>query len=208
VTGDLAKLGVFVLFVALAVAAGGRRTSGRRIDVFVAFVLATSLLAGLLQKESWPFTNWALVHHLAPTRFENVLELEAVDADGRSWPLDARALQPLSLEELRSWLTPRLDTLSDGERAALGSWLLARAEQARQRARDGRRVGSNERWLGPLAAPYHFTRPRPWDDPAAVPDRPLVALRVYADSWDVEARLHAPGRRERRLAWEYRPVAR
>jgi hypothetical protein len=190
--------------VALATAAGGRRRSARRIDVFVAFVLAVSILAGVLQKDIWPFTNWALVHHLSPKRFEDVLELEGVDADGRRSPLDARALQPLALEELRSWLKPRLDVLSAPERDALGRWLLGRAETARQRARAGRHVGSNERWLGPLAAPYHFTRPRPWDDPASVPDRPFVALRVYAASWDVDD----PGRRERRLAWEYRPVAR
>lgn len=207
-TGDLLKLGVFVLFVALAVVAGGRRRSKGRIDAFVAFVLAASILAGVLQKESWPFTNWALVHHVSPKRLENVLEIEGVDAEGRSSPLDARALQPLALEELRSWLTPRLDSLTDPQRAALGGWLLPRAESARQGARAGRHVGSNERWLGPLAAPYHFTRPRPWDDPAAVPDRPFVALRVYADSWDVEARHEDPQRRERRLAWEYRPVAR
>lgn len=207
-TGDLLKLGVFVLFVALAVAAGGRRTSTRRVDAFVAFVLAASILAGVLQKESWPFTNWALVHHLSPKRFENVLELEALDTDGRSWPLDARALQPLALEELRSWLTPRLDVLTAPQRDALGSWLLLRAEAARQRALAGKSVGSNERWLGPLAAPYHFTRPRRWDDLASVPDRRFVALRVYADSWDVEVRHQDPDRHERRLAWEYRPVAR
>src|SRR5687767_2400231 len=98
---DLVRLGCFVLFVALGLLAArtaGRLDHRRRVDVLLVYVLVLTGVVGLVQQESWPFTQWALVNHLSPKRIVS-LELEAIDERGGSWVVDLRVLQPLSPEE-------------------------------------------------------------------------------------------------------------
>ena len=149
--------------------------------------MAVSLAVGFTQVEAWPFTNWALVHGLAPPRMSS-WEIEGLDATGRAWPVDARVLQPMAPEEFGSWMFSRLPRLSDDARARLGRFLLERAEAGRARLVAGEPVGGNERVLGPLAAPFHFQQKPVWHGPADVPAAPFVAVRVQVLEWDVEAR--------------------
>src|SRR5574342_612350 len=115
---DLARLGVFALLVALGLMAARRARGGEgrpAADRLIVYVLAVSCLVGVTQVESWPFTNWALVNHGSPRRIVS-LELEGLDASGRGWTVDLRVLQPLSPEEVATWLKANLPSLLPQER--------------------------------------------------------------------------------------------
>jgi hypothetical protein len=183
---DIARLLAFASFVALGVAVA-LRAERRRADRLIGFVLVLSTAVGLTQVEAWPFTNWALVHGLAPPRMSS-WEIEGIDASGRAWPVDARVLQPLAPEEFGSWMFSRVPRLPDDARARVGRFLLERAEAGRQRLLEGGVVGGNELLLGPLAAPFHFQQKPVWNGAADVPRAPFVAVRVQVLEWDVEAR--------------------
>jgi hypothetical protein len=194
---EIARLGVFLVFVALGAFAWWRRDRGSA-DRLILYVLAVSLAVGLSQQEAWPFSNWALVHGLAGPRAGS-WEMEAVDAAGRSWPVDPRVLQPLSPEEFGAWMFGSVPRLTPQGRRRLADFVLDRAEAGRRRLKAGERLGVSESRLGPLAAPYHFHTHAVWRTPADAPDAPFVALRVWALSWDVEERARDEGRVERRL---------
>lgn len=193
---DVARLVVFGGFVTLGLAVI-RAPDRRRVDRLLAFVLAVSLAAGITQVEAWPFSNWALVHHLAPRRVTS-WELEAFDAEGRAWPVDARVLQPLAPEEFGAWMLAHVPALPREGRARLGSFLLARAEAGRMDLRAGRCVGANERVLGRFAAPFHFQQKRVWRSAADVPAVPFASVQITLLSWDVEERAQDETRVSRR----------
>ncbi|HET7295483.1 MAG TPA: hypothetical protein VFM88_23915 [Vicinamibacteria bacterium] len=201
---DLLRLGCFALFVTLgllAARAAGRPDHRRRVDLLIAYVLAVTGVVGLVQQESWPFTQWALVHHLSPKRIVS-LELEAIDERGTSCVVDLRVLQPLAPEEFATWLKANLPRLGPRERERLGQFLLQRAEQGRQRYLAGGEAAPNRWILGPLAAPYHFHDARTWRSRADVPPTPFRRLRAWFLEWDVEQRLADPKRVDRRLLFE------
>ena len=203
---DVARLGAFALFVALGVMAARRaRGPGSRpaADCLIGYVLAVSCLVGVTQVESWPFTNWALVHHGSPRRIVS-LELEGLDAGGRGWVIDLRVLQPLAPEEFATWLKANLPALTPPERERLARFLLERAEQGRRRLLAGRSPAPNQALLGPLDAPYHFHDAKTWTSAAQVPATPFVGLRAWFWDWDVEERFADPTRVERRLLFETR----
>lgn len=183
---DVARLAAFLGFVALGLAVA-RRPERRRVDRLIAYVMALSVAVGLTQVEAWPFTNWALVHSMAPSRMSS-WEIEGLDATGRAWPVDARVLQPLAPEEFGSWMFARVPGLPEDARARVGRFLLDRAEAGRQRLVSGQPVGGNETLLGPLAAPFHFQQKPIWRAPSDVPAEPFVAVRVQVLEWDVETR--------------------
>jgi hypothetical protein len=201
---EIVRLGVFLLFVALGFFAWWRGRRGRpeparrAADHLILYVLAVSLAVGLSQQESWPFSNWALVHGLASSRAAS-WEMEAVDATGRSWPVDPRVLQPLSPEEFGAWMMGNLPRLAPEGRERLARFVLERAEAGRRRLKAGERVGVSESRLGALASPYHFHAKVIWRAPSDAPDAPFVALRVWGLSWDVEERARDETRVVRRL---------
>jgi hypothetical protein len=199
---DVVRLGVFLLFVALGLAAAwaARRGGHPRaaVDRLLVYVLVVTCAVGLVQVESWPFTTWALVNHGSPERIVS-LELEGVDATGRAWVVDLRVLQPLAPEEFATWLKFTLPRLTPPERRRLGLFLLQRAEEGRQRLLSGGRVAPNQWLLGPLDAPYHFHDAKTWTSPAQVPATPFVALRAWFLDWNVEERFADEARVERRL---------
>jgi hypothetical protein len=201
---EIVRLGVFLAFLALGLFAWWRRDRASA-DRFLAYVLAVSLAVGLSQQESWPFSNWALVHGLAPARTAS-WEMEAVDAHGRSWRVDPRVLQPLSPEEFGASMLASLPRLAPAGRESLARFVLQRAEAGRRRLKAGERAGVSEARLGPLAAPYHFHTSPVWRSAADVPDVPFVGLRVWALSWDVEERARDEARVERRLLLELAPA--
>jgi hypothetical protein len=198
---DLARLGVFALFVALGLMAA-RVPDRRRTDAFIAYVLAAGAAVGLVQLESWPFTTWALVSH-APSRRMSSLLVEASDAEGRTSVVDLRVLQPVPPEDFAVWLKahgPRLDARG---RASLGRFLLERAEEGRLRLRAGERVAPNQWLLGGADAPYHFHDAKTWTHPGQVTAAPFTRVRALFLEWDPEERYRDERRMARQLVLEY-----
>lgn len=205
---DVARLGCFLTFVALGLAAawGSRRPGARqRIDVLIGYVLAVTAVVGLVQQESWPFTHWSLVSGRPAQRMTS-LEVEGLDATGRGYVIDLRVLQPLSPEEFASWLKANEQRLGPRGEESLGRFLLQRAEAGRRRLLGRGRVAPNQWLMGPAAAPYHFHDAKTWRSAAQVPAAPFTGLRAWFVEWDVDERYVDERRVTRRLLFEYRPA--
>src|SRR5262249_53706950 len=125
---DLMRMAVFLglLLLGVAVARSGGSAGGGRgpVTAFVLYVVVVSTVVGLVQRESWPFTNWALFHHLTPGRIPGLLQLELLDAAGHSYPVDGRAWEPLAPEELESWMNRYFRRLDPGQRTRVAAFLL------------------------------------------------------------------------------------
>jgi hypothetical protein len=201
----VARLGAFLLFVALgllAARAASRPGVRRRVDVLLVYVLVVTGLVGLIQQESWPFTQWSLVAGVSPRRMRS-LEVHGLDAQGRAYIVDLRVLQPLSPEDFASWLYANVERLPPAGRERLARFLLERAEAGRQRLLRGEYVAPNQWLLGPLAAPYHFHDAKTWRSADQVPAGPFTGVRAFFLEWDVEERFRDPGRVARRLLFEF-----
>ena len=204
---EVVRLGCFALFLALGLMAARAATPAerrRRADALIAYVLGITALVGLVQQESWPFTNWALVSY-PPSRRMSSLEVQAADAAGRTSVVDLRVLQPVPPEDFAVWLKARLPHLDAAARASLGRFLLERAEGGRRRLLAGERVAPNQWILGRADAPYHFHDAKTWVDATQVTADPFTRVRAYFLEWDVEERLADDRRVERRLLFEYPP---
>ena len=185
----------FMLFVGCgaAVAVGHRfftRVDRRRLtNTFVLVALFTSFSSGLSQHDMWPFSSWKMMTGLtAPaTRELPTLSIVGVDAGGNEHAIDYRAWNPLSPEELDSWLRHDFYQLDAAARQRVASYLLGRANRAREAALTTGLAYPN-RWLGPLTAPTHLLHPTLWSRSDSVPKIPFVGLRIYEESWDLEAR--------------------
>lgn len=203
---DLLRLGVFLafLFLGLRIARAPEARRRARVGQLIAYVLGVTGAVGVTQIESWPFSNWALVHGLSSRRGA-ALSLEAQDASGRWYRVDFRALQPLAPEEFAAWFRASLDGLDAAGRARVGRFLLEKSETARRRFLGGGRVGANERLLGMLGAPYHFhfDAGKGWRSADDVPASPFLALRVLLLEWDVEERRADESRVGRRLLLDF-----
>jgi hypothetical protein len=200
-TGGLAFAGFLLLALVVRAAEGGPRRRNA-VHALLGYLLAVSLLAGLGQRDLWPFSNWKLAAgRVAPavTRVRVV----AVDEAGAEHRIDYRAWQPLAYDELAPWLETVFPSLDEAGREGAARFLLGRAEAARRRSRDGGRPGTAGRWLGPLAAPYFVQHPRRWTSAEATPPWPFVGLRLYRESWTLEERRREPGHAERVLVYEY-----
>jgi hypothetical protein len=206
-TVDLARLGCFLVFVGLGLLAArpSRRPGPRhRTDRLIGYVLAVTAVVGLVQQESWPFTTWSLVSG-TPARRMTSLEIEGLDAAGRGYVVDLRVVQPLSPEELASWLKANEHRLGRAGQDSLGRFLLRRAEDGRRRLLEQGRVAPNQWLLGPADAPYHFHDAKTWTSAAQVPASPFTALRAWFLEWDTGERYADDRRFTRRLLFEYKP---
>lgn len=201
---DLVRLGCFLVFLALGWMVSRHPDSRARVDRLLAYVLGITLLVGLLQQESWPFTHWALVNHVRSSAVVT-WEMEGLDRAGRAYLIDPRVLQPLAPEDFGAWMLGRLPQLAEAGASHLGQFLLGRAETGRLEFRAGHRFPANARILGPLAAPYHFHARRLWRHATDVPDGPFVALRVWELRWDAEERFRGGGETVRRLLLDFDP---
>ena len=147
---ELARLACFVLFVA----AGARiptirepRARRRAIQAFLAYTLLVSLAAGLTQRDAWPFSSYPIAAGLAGGgTVQTRLEFRGVDDRGAEWLIHPLSWSPLFHQTLQLWFDQSFPRLSEPEKARVGAFLLARAEDARQRLLQGHRIGS-ERWL-------------------------------------------------------------
>jgi hypothetical protein len=201
---DLLRLGCFLVFVALGLFAARGRVPGarRRSDALIAFVLAVTAVVGLVQQESWPFTQWSLVSG-TPARQMTSLEVEGTDASGRGYVIDLRVLQPLAPEEFASWLKANERRLGPRGEESLGRFLLQRAEEGRRRMLERGRVAPNQWLLGPADAPYHFHDAKTWTSTAQIPSSPFTGLRAWFLEWDVDERYADERRVTRRLLVAY-----
>lgn len=177
----------------------------RPIRVVIAIGVAMSLLAGLSQRELWPFATWALIPGTMPAQVQ-VRGLVCSNAAGESFAVDHRAWGPLTEEELLSWLAGPYQRLSLPQQDAARAELLAKAEAARVRAAAGRSPAPHPSPLGPLAASSHLMHPALWRRPDRVPVTPCIALRYVARSWNVDSVAAGRGRIAEETLWEYRPA--
>lgn len=178
---ELLRLGSFAAFVLLGLRV--RRALGERrraaIQHLLAYVLALSAGVGLLQWDDWPFTSHTIAvgraradSRVCQTRFFGV------DEAGQEWRLDPYTWTPVYDSILQYWVEQAPPRLAPAERERALSFLMARAEQSRQRLAAGRAVGP-QRLLGPAGAPYWLLLPRF----TTVPSQPYAALRVYSGCW-------------------------
>jgi hypothetical protein len=204
VVAALAFLG-FLGALARVRRAEARGEAARRAAVngLLIYALAVSVAAGLSQRDAWPFARWPMAAGRAAARGEGV-RLLAVDAQGREWPVDFRAWQPLAFDELNPWLYRSFPRLAPEERRRVLAHLLDVSERARRRARSGGSVGYFDRYLGPFAAPYFDLHPRTWSPGAGTPAEPFTGLRLYHEAWDHEQRRRRPDSVERTLLDEHR----
>jgi hypothetical protein len=196
----------FAVFLALGLCAraAAAPAARRRWTVrLIAYVAGVSLLAGLTQKDAWPFTSHTIaVGRARPDAPVCLIELAGVDADGQERRLDPYSWMPLYESVLHYWLERNLSRLTPPERDVALSFLLARAEASREWLSAGRAIGP-QRWLGPLGAPYWLLLPRP-----SASAEPLTGLRVYQACWVPRERYADPLKRRRRLLAEhFEPVA-
>ena len=197
---NIAAALAFAAFVASALACAGRRAPPpkrkARVSLFLLYACAASFEVGLTQRDLWPFVAWPLVAgRIGPTVTHP--RLVAVDARGAEHDVDYRAWQPLSLDELYAWSEQDLMRLPPSQRDSAFAYLLQLAEAGRARAASGGRPGQRVLVPAPLTAPLFLLHPHRWDDSAAVPPAPFVALRYYRETWSLERR----ARRREDVAW-------
>ena len=218
---EFARLGAFLGFLSLGFAIVWREKQKREtrtaITRFVVYGLAISCLTGFTQIEAWPFTTWALVHHVSQKTMVD-WKIEAVTASGRAYPIDPRFMEPLPYEDFDTWLKQHFLALGltpaeiasgvlhppTAEQNRVAQFLVDRLEQSRSRVRDGKSPGTDGWLLGRLSAPYHFDRPTVWRSAVDVPETPFVGLRIWQIEWDIEQRYEDESRIQRQLIFRYR----
>ena len=139
----------------------------------------------------------------ATTRDLPTPRIMGVDADGQEYDIDYRAWQPLSLEELISWLNFDFFRLEPSARDRVGRYFLDSANHAREQALSPDGLAYPNRWLGPFTAPTHMLHPPMWSSRGSVPRNSFAGIKIYEESWDLEERWGDPTRVTRTLAYEY-----
>jgi hypothetical protein len=195
-------LGLLVAFSGQFFPEGGKR---KVKNMFLGFALFISLAAGVTQHNMWPFSSWPVLAMQLPaaTRDLPTPRIVAVDSDGIERDIDYRAWQPLSLEELNSWMNLHFFKLDAAAKDRVGKYLLDRANHAREQALSPSGLAYPNRWLGPFTAPTHLLHPAIWSHADNVPKASFVKIRIYEQSWDLELRERDPSRVTRALAYEY-----
>jgi hypothetical protein len=184
----------------LAEPAKRRLTNG-----FLIFVLMVSFASGLTQHNLWPFASWPVMAIPMPatTRDLPTPRIMGVDSGGKEYDIDYRAWRPLSLEDLTSWLNLHFFRLDPQAQERVGRYFLDRSNCAREEALSPSGLGYPNRRLGPLTAPTHILHPAIWSEAGRVPRNSFVALRIYEESWDLEAYRRDPAQVTRVLVYEY-----
>lgn len=163
----------------------------RFTSVLLLYVVVVTGTAGATGRDLWPFSAWQLVVDLAPEAVGDApdaqsLLIRAFDATGVDHAVDYRAWQPLSVEDLSTWLVTSFSDLDPSHQEVVGAHLLARAEEGRLQALSGQTPGVSDRIFGPFSAPFHLLHPRRWSDPDAVPTEPFTGIRFYREYFDLE----------------------
>jgi len=193
---------VVSLLIALATAGGPAVDRQRTISLLILYVLGVTFTAGLTHRDLWPFSGWPMMSVPPPEEVGPQLPFSwiyGVTADGAEYPLDPRALDPISMSELLAWLDYRLAEASPEQQRRIGALLLDRANLARAAVRAGESPG----YLGPLGAPRHLLFGPRWTGPGDVPGVPFRGVRWYRESWNIDGRLANPEMLTRSLGFEY-----
>jgi hypothetical protein len=196
-------LGFVVLGLVAAHSTSGKGGRRRNVNIFLVYTLVLGLGAGLSQREAWPFSTWPLV---AGTVWQGFTQrrVVALDADGREYPIDYRAWEPLPADELRAWIGINFFALDRAAQDRVAAYLLGIIEHNREQWLTGKPVLHFERYLGILSAPLFLGHPEHWTQGAGVPSQPFHGLRLYVETWNVEERWQDPSKVTRQLAYEYR----
>jgi hypothetical protein len=198
---------LLVTGIALAFSGNACSPAGRRgwTNAYLVFALLFSFAAGLGQRDMWPFSSWTMMVGLTPpaTRTLPTLRIVGVDAGGNEYDIDYRAWQPLSLEEMYGWIRRNFFQLDPASQGAVARFLLYQSNRAREAAIAQGGLDNYHRVLGPFTAPTHELHPPLWNRSTEVPAFPLVGLRLYEESWDLQVPPGAPLRVTRNLRHEY-----
>ena len=198
---ELLRLGTFLVFVALGLRVRRAPEAARRraVQHLVACVLLLSALAGVLQRDDWPFTSHTIAvgrarsdSRVCQTRFFGL------DAAGGEWRLDPYTFTPVYDSILQYWVEQALPRLDEAQRGRVLSFLLARAEESRQRLAAGRGLGP-QRLLGRAGAPYWLLLPRA----EQVPPDPYARLRIDSACWTADRALSTEPPLVRRVTAEW-----
>ena len=148
-----------LLLAGLAVLATRRRAASNSL---IALFLGASCVAGMGQRDLWPFSAWPVMAESA-SRFRETFwyDTRTVDAQGLEHEL---APSPLTRPTVEKWLVRNFDRLPVTERQSVASFLVMQNNERRL---------ANERWLGPLTAPDALREHGP------PPDRQVHILRIY-----------------------------
>ncbi len=177
----------------------------RRASLFTIWLLVATLGIGLLERDLYPFTSWPLISWLYPRSYP-LRRYILVDARGAEHDIDGRAWEPLSADELASWMAMRFMGLDSTRRDSVARDLMRRATAGVERARAGQRIGTYDRFLGPFSAPLFHVHPQPWNDSGALPPLPFQAFQLYVETWDPDDGARKPANVPRKLLYEYRGV--
>ena len=157
---ELLRLATFLVFVALGLRVRRASDAARRAAVshLVVYVLVLSALAGVLQRDDWPFTSHTIAvgraradSRVCQTRFFGL------DSSGELWHLDPYTFTPVYDSILQYWVEQALPRLDEAQRARVLSFLLARAgrveKACRRRPRHRPRAAAGRERRRLLAAP-------------------------------------------------------
>jgi hypothetical protein len=172
---------VFAGFVVLAslVGKGDRPAFSAPLRVFICYVVAVSMYAGLSGRDLWPFAAWRYVAY-AVGDTGGFARLVGLDEAGREVPLDTRTLEPLEFAAVMGdldWTTKGIAHINGMMR-----FILKRTQEGLAHAHEGRPVGEFSRLLGRFAAPVFHVAVTPWSDRDHLPNR-IEQLRLYAVYW-------------------------
>ena len=204
IIGLLAFAGFLLVAIGVAISRGDRRR--QLVHTFLAYVVVVTFTAGFTHRDLWPFSGWPMMTQPPPAAVGPDLPfswLYGVTSDGREFPIDYRAWEPLSMSELLAWLEYRSSIVPESRRRRVGAFLLDKANAGRLAVLAGEDPGYLDDRLGPLHAPTHLLFGASWTKPTDVPQTPFVQLRWYREYWNIEQRRADSSRITRVLGFEY-----
>jgi hypothetical protein len=138
----LLRVAPFAALLLLGIVVVATRWRRWATNAFILFFVAASCVAGFAQRDLWPFSPYPVIAESGNRWRESVwYEARAVDRLGREHPLDP---SPLSSSALDKWIGRSLGSLASEQRRTALKSILASNNEA---------LCSNDRLLGPLAAP-------------------------------------------------------
>src|SRR5260221_5547555 len=161
----LAAFGLFLVLGAVMTVASRTRFAKATERAFIALTVALMLVAGLGNRDLWPFSSYPIIPESSLRYREGVwYEVRVVDAAGHEHRVDRQAWSPLAPTVIDKWIERTfMARLDDGQRRRAALFLLSQAESNQC---------STDRLLGLLAAPDWLLGPRGERVHA-------VALRIY-----------------------------
>jgi hypothetical protein len=203
---ELVRLGVFLVFLGLGlrVALAGPDVRRKRVNALLIYVLCVSGVAGLTQRDSWPFAAYRIFYHtFFAGHVSERLTLRVVDRAGHECETAPHFPSPVTLPVLLEWLERTYPSLSEPQQQQVIRFLFVRAQEAEERAASSQNsaILRGLHWLAPPTHWALYARPSPDDFLRCVP---YGGLRLYRDVWQLSDTLQDSQRVARHLVSEYR----